>query len=213
MLSEHSGGFRESHADSFRHCYLLTLVAYRLDFPDGLVLSVLSLWYLLLHHLWSSFSFYWKGNGNLFFTFPFCFFDKSCLKLHESPREHCPFEVHRVQSPVVRSLLVSFPLNLDFRWGSLSKLLPFEGTCLRCRQLCLFFLRYTDRRNISYSREHTAASVFCTVHNAIRYFNSSEYWSCFYITCPTCIHQELFFMERSTSSHMVSKRRTLSFCN
>ena len=104
-----------------------------LTFLTDQYLWVLSLWYFLSVSFRVSSRF---GSITGSSSCPFCFFFlASCLKLHESPREHWPFEVQWVPSPCVRSWLVSFLLPLGFPLGFPFQAPPRELASLRASKL------------------------------------------------------------------------------
>ena len=99
-----------------------------LTFPTDWYLWVLSLSHLLLRLL-SRFFVVSEGERDLLFPLPILF--TSFLNLHESPREHCPFEIHGLQSPCF-SIFGRFLFWWISLSGFVSKLMPLEETCLHC---------------------------------------------------------------------------------
>ena len=162
LLCEHSGGFRLSHEGSIWHSpYGKWVQTGSFVFPDGLVPFGSFPFEISFFRLLSSVCSFQTENG-IFSLSLFPFLLTSCLKLHESPPEHGPFEVHGLQPPCLRSLIVScalplwLPLGFPFQAAA-----PWRDLCsLRASKHWSLIFCPTWRRTMSFDREALAFSPF-----------------------------------------------------
>ena len=150
----------------------------------------------------------------LLFPVPLC---TPCLKLHESPREHWPCEVQWLQSPRCRCLLDAF--YIAFR---ISSRVSFPRCCLLKRPVFVagieiivpyVLLDITPHHFLQSRTTGRFSFLDCILH-----IQSHEkfQWRNGAVPCthfPMGLDRELLVMDRSTSSHLVSKPCALSFFN